>query len=250
MQMPTADELLLAWEGGLDRQPSRRALALLAAAWPQLAPAQLAALPVGARDARLLRLRRALFGEAVAAMAQCPACGERLDVAFAVGDVCPQAGTAGDDEPPDAGPYLLRTDGYEVSYRVPTSADLLELAPLDDAGAQQAALLQRCVDAVRHHGAAVAPDSVPAAIADAIADAMAQADPLASIELALNCPACGHGWLSLLDIAAFLWREVDAWARRTLFDVHTLARAYGWSEAQVLSITARRRQLYLDLVRQ
>jgi uncharacterized protein (UPF0212 family) len=250
MQMPTAEELMLAWENALERSPTRRALALLAPAWPQLAPQQLAQWPVGARDAQLFRLRRALFGDSMAALAQCPACGERLDVAFGVGDVCPQALQRGEPECATAAPCRLRADGYEISYRVPTSADLFGLARLGDATAQQAALLRRCVSAIECDGAALALDSVPAAVADAIAEAMAQADPQASIELALSCPACGHGWRNLLDIAAFLWREVDAWARRTVLDVHTLARAYGWSEAHVLALSTRRRQLYLDLVRQ
>ena len=33
-----------------------------------------------------------------------------------------------------------------------------------------------------------------------------------------------------------------------LYEVGTLARAYHWSEAEVLAMTARRREAYLDLV--
>ena len=96
---------------------------------------------------------------------------------------------------------------------------------------------------------AVAADALPDDVASAIAAAMAEADPQAKIDLALDCPACGHAWTNLLDIAGFLWREVDAWARRTLLDIHTLARAYGWSEAQILALTTGRRDLYLAMLR-
>ncbi|HEX2516118.1 MAG TPA: phage baseplate protein, partial [Chloroflexota bacterium] len=37
-------------------------------------------------------------------------------------------------------------------------------------------------------------------------------------------------------------------ARRLLREVHTLARAYGWREAEILALPGRRRQTYLDLV--
>ena len=44
------------------------------------------------------------------------------------------------------------------------------------------------------------------------------------------------------------WAELDAWARRLLLDVHTLARAYGWSERDILQLTETRRQFYLNLI--
>ena len=79
---------------------------------------------------------------------------------------------------------------------------------------------------------------------------MAQADPQANIQLALGCPACGHSWLALFDIVGFFWREIDTWARRVLRDIHTLALAYGWSEAEILALSPWRRQFYLEMVSQ
>ena len=55
-------------------------------------------------------------------------------------------------------------------------------------------------------------------------------------------------WLEPFDIASFLWTELHAWASRTLYDVHQLAAAYGWSEAECLSLSARRRGYYLELI--
>ena len=43
---------------------------------------------------------------------------------------------------------------------------------------------------------------------------------------------------------------MHAWARRTLRDVHVLARAYGWREADVLALSPTRRQIYVELSRQ
>jgi hypothetical protein len=52
----------------------------------------------------------------------------------------------------------------------------------------------------------------------------------------------------LFDIVSFFWTELSAQAKRLLREVHTLARGYGWREADILAMSARRRQLYLDLV--
>ena len=43
------------------------------------------------------------------------------------------------------------------------------------------------------------------------------------------------------------WLEIDAWARRTLRDVHALASAYAWSERDVLALSPTRRTLYREL---
>jgi hypothetical protein len=90
---------------------------------------------------------------------------------------------------------------------------------------------------------------VPDALAAALAERMAAADPQADVQLRLDCPACGHGWAAPFDIGAFLWDEVGAWVERTLGEVHALASAYGWTEAQVLELPSWRRQRYLEMAR-
>ena len=72
-------------------------------------------------------------------------------------------------------------------------------------------------------------------------------DPLASAAFSLTCPACGHGWAAPLDVLGFVWSEIDAWAQRTLREVHWLASSYGWREADILALGARRRQAYLQV---
>ena len=77
---------------------------------------------------------------------------------------------------------------------------------------------------------------------------MALVDPQADVQLALSCPACGQQWRATFDVVSFLWDELDAWARRLLREVHTLASAYHWREADILAMSRWRRQYYLDLV--
>ena len=89
---------------------------------------------------------------------------------------------------------------------------------------------------------------VPDPVVEAVQTAMAEADPLADLQLALTCPACGHAWRSPFDPAAFFWGEIEAWLPRVLREVHLLASAYGWSEREILGMDAWRRSQYLRLV--
>jgi hypothetical protein len=77
---------------------------------------------------------------------------------------------------------------------------------------------------------------------------MLKLDAQANVQLDLHCPACQRGWTAAFDIVAFFWGELDAWAQRLLVEVHKLASAYGWSEADILGMSQVRRNLYLNIV--
>ncbi len=72
-------------------------------------------------------------------------------------------------------------------------------------------------------------------------------DPQAAAAVDLDCPSCGASWPASVDITEFVWGEVDRFARRLLYDVHTLATAYGWREADVLAVSPTRRRFYLQV---
>lgn len=233
-------ELLDVWERGRQRPQPERALALLESACPDQHRDALAALSIGERDARLMLLRRWTFGGRVTSVANCAACGIPMELDFDLADV------AGAGEPPPAQPLVVKAASYSVCFRLPASHDLLALLDgRQEAGQVRRRLLERCVLSVEggERGAAL-----PEQVAAAVIEAMTQADPLADIRLALCCPVCGHAWQVVFDIVAFYWDEIDAWARQTLREVHTLARAYGWSEAEILALGARRRQHYLEIL--
>ncbi|MDC8016068.1 hypothetical protein [Tahibacter soli] len=229
-----ASALLDAWEHGYGLPPPQRALALLAYGWPHVPRDELASAPLGRRDAWLARLRIALFGPELAFVATCPHCASVVESTL---DAAP---LALDAPPPD--PRSIEIDGARVTLRAATSADLADLPR--DADAARRLLALRVIDA---GDTTLDADALTEASLAAIADALAQIDPGAATDLALDCPDCGARWHGGLDIAAFLWREIDAWARRTLREVHALARAYAWREADVLALSPTRRKLYLEL---
>lgn len=240
--MDTAARLLDAWERGAPQTVTGRALSLLAATEPELGIGGLAALSIGRRDARLLELRTRLFGDILVGLATCAACGELLELEFSAADL--MLGPASD---PDE-PAILQTSGYELRVRLLNSRDLVDIAQLHDIATGRDTLLRSCVLGASRDGTEVPADQLPAVVLDMVEEWLAEADPQADIEMALHCPGCAARWRQGFDIVSFLWAEIDAWARRTLYDVHRVAAAYGWREGDILAMSALRRQAYLDLV--
>ena len=241
---PTASELLDAWEHGRFRTAVERARLLVALALPEASPADLDRLGIGRRDQALLDLRERVFGPRMTGVAQCPACAEEAELEFAIADIRSRAAS----DPGEA--QILRAGGYELRFRLPTCDDLDALAALGDASSRRSVLLQRCVTETRLDGRLTPTGSLPDEVAAALSARMAELDPQGDVRLDLSCPGCRHRWQAPLDIASYLWSEIHAWAERMLRDIHTLASAYGWREADILGMGPARRQAYLELIRQ
>jgi hypothetical protein len=238
MRSLSGQSILRIWEEGQSRPPWARALLLLEAAEPATERAALVRLPVGERDARLLELRAAVFGNTLSCLADCPACSERLELTFSVEDVRLPA-------PEAQAPFTFEAEGLRVTFRLPDSADLEALIP--GPGAAEA-LLAACVIEVQRQGRVAALADLNEAERASLVASMADADPRADTKAGTVCPSCGHQWAAQFDIVSFFWEELGAWVRRVLAEVHVLARAYGWREEDVLALSPWRRQQYIDLV--
>jgi len=234
--------LLWAWEQGQEQDPAVRALALLAAASPEAAWEELGALPLGERDGRLLALREATLGCRLEGLARCPGCGERVDVPLDTREL--RAGV----EAAPAAPLQLTLDGLELRFRLPNSLDLMAAGRCAGVDEARRLLAERCLVEARRNASPVGAGELAEEEVTALAEGLAAADPGAELLLDLCCPACGHGWRERLDVASFFWAELEIHTPRLLREVHALARAYGWREADVLSLSPRRRRLYLEMV--
>ncbi|MFB6893102.1 hypothetical protein ACFCX4_27750 [Kitasatospora sp. NPDC056327] len=262
-------ELLATWEAGLTAGRTGRALLLHTVARPGAGAEELLAVPLGERDAELFGLRAALFGDRLTVRVGCPGCPEEMEFAFDAGQLLgvdlpsgadlpsgtgqpavpgtPEgSGSSTGAGPPSDGPLRVELDGWRVGFRPVTPADLAaaEQAPADEA---RAVLLERCVLTAEHGGEPVTARQLPEPVQRRMAEAAAAADPCSDVRLNLSCPGCGRPSLAELDIASYLWEELDDWARATLLDVHLLAAAYGWSEPEVLALSPLRRRHYLEL---
>jgi hypothetical protein len=241
----SAADVVRAWELGEGRGPVGRALAVLAVALPGVPREALARLSLGRRDAVLYDVRARLFGPEVRGTARCPACGEGLEFTL---DCGPLRGEFPDG--PDEERFAFAEAGHSVEYRLPNSDDVEEAAGCGDVSAARALLARRCLLRVRREADAadVDPDAVPEAVRAALAGHVAAADERAEVILDLLCLACEHAWRAPLEIAAFLWSELAAHVRRLAREVDILARAYGWSESEILAMSPARRRLYLEVV--
>jgi hypothetical protein len=243
----SASELLGIWEEGVGRMPAEQALVILAAAFPRVPHTRLGQLTVGQRDACLLHLRALTFGTHLTGRATCPACQEQLELAFEAGELLPADSLLPDPEAnePENSATSFEIDAYELTFRLPTATDL---AALRDISLAQEQLLAACLLAARHKGKDVQVADLPPAVLQALTGRMGQAEPLADLSLAATCPACGHNWQILFDIVSYFWSEINAWSLRLMREVHSLASAYGWREADILAMSAWRRQRYLELI--
>ena len=242
MRTLSAPELLDVWERGNVQSSVNRALSLLSAACPEASADSLTKLSICERDARLLTLREWTFGSQLIGIATCPDCRERLELTFDVADiqVTPESGPTGE--------MTIDVAGYDVRFRLPNSIDIDAIADHRDVDVARKELLEDCLLSVHHDGEEISPNHLPANLVEAIVDRMAEADHQADVELALSCPSCRHQWQATFDIVSFFWGEINAWAYHRLREVHALAQAYGWGEADILAMSPWRRQFYLERV--
>ena len=153
----TARDLLDIWEAGADQSPAQRALWLLGAALAERSYEELAQLSIGQRDAQLLRLYEQLFGSRLISVADCPQCGERLQLTLTTADVLIASDTVSNTQ-------SVTVEGYTVQYRLPNSTDLLALATCDSVEAGRALLLSRCVSSVQRDQVDQDVASLPASV--------------------------------------------------------------------------------------
>jgi hypothetical protein len=241
MRPLSAQELLDAWERGLNEPSAARTLGLLAAG-AETSRDAVATLSIGERDRRLLTLREWTFGPLLVSVAACVKCGERLEWTADVGDLRVAS------EPVASGELSIRSAGYSVRFRLPNSLDLTAAAGCPDVAAARRVLLERCVLGVELNDLEIPSIDLPSEVAEAVGSRMSETDPQADTHFDVSCPSCGHRWTVLFDIESYFWSELSAWAQRVLQDVHTLASAYGWRETDILRLGDWRRQFYLNLI--
>lgn len=237
MEQPTRslspETILDVWEAGRQQHELDRALTLLAAARPGVSRDELADLTIGERDAQLLRLRTTMFGGSADGTSECPQCKERVEFSL---DTRTLADTRAFAEPA----HQVEVDGTSVRFRLPNSRDLAEAVTATDQSCGVRRLIERCVVEPRML------EELSGDVVEALSDAMAKADPRAEIILSLGCPNCGGNWELLFDVGNFFWNEIATQAQRLVYEVDALARAYGWTEREILSLPAQRRRTYLE----
>lgn len=234
------ETLLVLWEAALGLPPEARNEALLRTSPESGEPAP----TLGERNARLIELHARLFGHEIELLSHCPACQ-----AVAQFSADCEALAARMRPGLAAAPlHRLQAHGHAIEFRLPGSADIALASVAEGEQDFMQRLLGRCVLACTHEGKSVAIAQLPESVLDALSQQMEALDPGACVSFALDCPQCAAQWQAPLDVGEMLWRKVRSAAERVLLDIDVLARAYGWTEREVLRLSPLRRAAYLQMV--
>lgn len=249
LRAPTGwDEVYLAEEAGELTGPERTTAVLercvtRVGAERATVPA-LRSLTAGDREAILLHLRAAAFGDRLSCVVDCPECGARMDVELSVAEllVPPYA------DPEERYETTFTADGRrcDVSFRLPTGADLESAAGAADVEDAARRLLELCVESVTVDGETT--DGLAVDAGRDVSAAMARLDPQAELWLVMTCPECEQAFSATLDAATLLLAELTPASDRLYREVHALALHYHWSEREILGLDVRRRRRYLELL--
>jgi len=229
------------WEKGQDQHDLDRALTILEAFYPDRTKDELAALSIAQRDRNLIVLREGMFGHTLTGFSICPQCQERLEITLSTRDILFTQASFEEQ-------YELLTGDFILKFRLPNSYDLAAITRCKDISSARTMLGKRCVEQALMKGNEIPIEDLPEVAIGALSDQMSKRDPQSELILDIECPECEHKWQILFDIVKFFWAEINSHAKQLLDDVHTLAYTYGWSETDLLSMSAMRRQFYIDRV--
>jgi hypothetical protein len=238
----SAMNLLALWDDGAGLDSAGRALAVLSAYLHEPSD-RLARLDIAERDARLLDVYEHLFGPKLQAYAECPGCGERLEYELCAPEFKGSLQAADHDH----GSLAFAFHGVTLRLRNLNSLDLDAASRCSNPAEARRLLAERSVLCASCDGKAVDPADLPDDAVAEISSRLALSNPGSEFMIELQCPACGEATQQMLAIDDFLWSKLVALCKRLLLEVDTLARVYGWSESEILSMSAVRRGKYLEL---
>lgn len=126
-------------------------------------------------------------------------------------------------------------DEERVEVALPTGTD--QMAWLREGSNEAGAMLRRLLPTDA--------DAMPPERLGAVEDSLAEADPLTVLDIETRCPACDAESHLALDLEHVCLTLLAAEQPGLLDDIHSLALAYHWSEAEILAVAPERRREYL-----
>lgn len=239
MERQLSDAVLLSMWDQASATPRDCADAVLRAAWPETDSGHWDDVPLGQRDRDILAVRAATIGTSIELVLSCPHCAELLALTFDVGELM-----SGDAV---AESVTVASNDTVITARPLRESDLAAASACQTVPAARTLLIARCIVAAHRGERAIHADDLGASEIDALSEALERADPGADLAFGIECSRCAAVVDASLDVARFVWTELSRRARNLLTEVDVIARRYGWSEQQILNLTASRRRRYLEL---
>ena len=202
-------------------------------------------LTVGDRERLVLAVCERVLGPRIDLVVSCPSpsCGALSEIPIRFADAM------GHDA---AEPQLQRVvdldaDGHiwRARCRPPVGADQERAARLPD-DASRGLILDCVLELTDPSGQTIPVAELPVAFEARIADALLAFDSAAECRVAMDCPTCGRPIDAVLDSHSIL--RMGVCGTHGIYDeVYRMARAYHWSEAEILSLPVDRRRRYLAI---
>lgn len=235
---PTGQDELYVVEATLSPVAALLGLAARVARTAAGAEVDWAGLPVADLDAAALTIRQTWIGDAISADARCqePGCGERIDVAFGIGDYLRYHSPRrprGARETGDLGWFALT--GTDVRFRIPTIGDLLAAQTQRE---PEIALASLCVE----------PADVSRAVARRLDRALSALAPSLNDLVGGGCPACGRSVALRFDPVGYTLADLRSAFAGVHWQTHAIAAAYGWPEDAILALPRGRRVRYASII--
>jgi hypothetical protein len=193
----------------------------------------------------LLTVLRETQGDRLTWMTRCPiqGCGHEMELELSVSQLLSTP------EPVERFSWSAAAD-CTLELRLPTGRDQMEwrgAAATDAEGAGEGLALRLATALVSSVNGE--PPSAQWRLPDewlpALDAAFGERDALASLALRVSCPWCGNESVLELDLEALALSRLAAEQKRVLEEIHRLASAYHWTEAEVLAVPRQRRSFYL-----
>jgi hypothetical protein len=194
------------------------------------------------RLAALAAVTAASQGSRLAVATRCPgeACGASIEFELDLPNLLPA-----DPGRRVTGRIPLAGGSTEVALRLPTGRDQAawRREPPPDAASMALSLDMEMDGRPAEDGRRLTGEAL-----EAVGSLLESVDPLTSLQARVECPGCGEVRDLDMDLEALLLHRLESEQKCLMRQVHALASAYHWPEAEILALPPGRRNRYLTLL--
>ena len=228
--------ILDVWDNCVNKGQLYKGVILASLAFPDKDPSSIMKWSIEKRDAALFHIRKTLFGNQFTNLAHCPQCSQTVEWELSF----QQLQIPSILEMPDNVEIAIDIPAYKILVRLPNSNDLLIKDELQ--------ILYSCILNRDNYEDQNFETGLPDLLVQKINEQFNSSCYASNITYQLNCTDCSHEWQGIFDILSYLWKEIDQWAKGFLQQISLLAKAYGWSETEIINMSKNRRNHYLQLI--
>ncbi|MCL4436306.1 MAG: hypothetical protein M1503_02945 [Thaumarchaeota archaeon] len=198
---------------------------------------------IGDRVALLLKARELILGNSIKCTITCASCSGNISLDLSVLDLLQKEYCSSDPKPS----YDLEVDGFSLQIRPLTACDQDIL--VDNINCSQDVLMEMLVrSCIVHSDPHLPASSLPDSLIGAVSSELDEIDPLSEIVLNITCQECAHTFLAVFPVESYVLRELGAHGGQLEQEIHWLAFHYHWSEREILSLSAKKRRRYVELI--